>query len=58
LWGKKSENGIWSIHLDGKSQNEFDDFIDSLNSEWLYEFFEENIDDLTDGFFSDISIVT
>lgn len=55
--GEESENGIWSIHLDGKSQNEFDDFIDDMNNpKRLDKFFEKNIDDLTDGFFGDISI--
>jgi hypothetical protein len=50
-------NGIWAIHLNGKSKNEFDSFFECVNNaEWLYNFFDKNIDDLTDGFFGDITI--
>jgi hypothetical protein len=54
---EESENGIWSIRLDDKSTNEFTAFFRTINDDiWLYDFFEKNIDDLTDGFFGDISI--
>ena len=47
-----SEDGVWSIHLDGELQNEFDKFFDLMNDvEWLYDFFERNKADLTSGFF-------
>jgi len=52
-----SEDGIWSIHLDGMPQNEFDKFFDVINDiEWLHNFFEQNKADLQGGFFGSISI--
>jgi hypothetical protein len=52
-----SEEGLWSIHLDGESQNEFDKFFDLMNDiEWLHNFFEQNKADLHGGFFGSISI--
>jgi hypothetical protein len=50
--GENSEDGIWSIHLDGKPQNEFDSFFDLLNdTEYLHDFFEMHQADLMAGFF-------
>jgi hypothetical protein len=52
-----SDDGIWSIHLDGSEQSEFDKFFDSMNDiEWLYHFFEENKADLTSGFFGNLTV--
>ncbi len=52
-----SEDGLWSIHLDGESQNEFDKFFDLMNDiEWLHGFFEKNKGDLNSGFFGHITI--
>jgi hypothetical protein len=52
-----SEDGIWSIHLHKKKQNEFEQFFDLVNDvEWLYHFFEENKTDLHSGFFGEISV--
>jgi hypothetical protein len=52
-----SEEGLWSIHLNGESQNEFDKFFDQMNDpEWLYEFLEKNKVDLNSGFFGNITI--
>ncbi len=52
-----SEDGLWSIHLEGELQNEFDKFFDLMNDvEWLHDFFEKNKADLTGGFFGSITI--
>ncbi len=52
-----SEDGLWSIHLDGIPQNEFDKFFEVMNDiEWLHNFFEQNKADLLGGFFGSISI--
>ena len=52
-----SEDGLWSIHLDGQPQNEFDKFFDLMNDiEWLHGFFERNKLDLHSGFFGHITI--
>jgi hypothetical protein len=52
-----SMNGIWSIRLEGQAQNELDAFLDAMNdSKLLDNFFDKNIDDLTDGFFGDIPV--
>jgi hypothetical protein len=52
-----SEDGLWSIHLDGESQNEFDKFFDLANDiEWLHRFFDQNKADLHGGFFGSITI--
>jgi hypothetical protein len=49
---ENEESGIWSIHLDGEMQNEFDRFFDSMNDiVYLHNFFEENKIDLMAGFF-------
>jgi len=49
---EKGEDGIWSIQLTGKQQNEFDRFFDTLNDiRYLHKFFEENKSDLWSGFF-------
>lgn len=54
---KDSEDGIWSIHLDDESQNEFDKFFDLMNDiEWLHNFFGQNKADLHGGFFGSITI--
>lgn len=52
-----SEDGVWSILLEGESQNEFDKFFDQMNDiEWLHNFFERNRADLHSGFFGSISM--
>jgi hypothetical protein len=52
-----SEEGVWSIHLNGESQNEFDKFFDQMNDpEWLHKFLEKNKADLNSGFFGNITI--
>jgi len=52
-----SEDGLWSIHLDGQAQNEFDKFFDRMNDiEWLLDFFDRNKTDLNSGFFGKITI--
>lgn len=52
-----SDDGLWSIHLDGELQSEFDKFFDVMHDiEWLHDFFEENKIDLHGGFFGKISI--
>lgn len=54
---KDSAEGVWSIHLDGEAQNEFDKFFDVMNNiEWLHNFFEQNNGDLHGGFFGSITI--
>jgi hypothetical protein len=51
-----SEDGLWSIHLDGEPQNEFDKFFDETNDiERLHSFFEQNKADLDGGFFGTIT---
>jgi len=50
--GERGSDGIWSIHLPGEKQNEFDKFFDITNDiEWLHNFFEKNKHDLLTGFF-------
>ena len=52
-----SEDGLWSIQLDGESQSEFERFFDMVNDvEWLHNFFEQNKADLHGGFFGSITI--
>lgn len=52
-----SEEGLWSIQLDGETQSEFEKFFDLVNDvEWLHGFFDRNKTDLHDGFFGDITI--
>ncbi len=52
-----SEDGLWSIHVNGREQNEFDCFFDQMNDvEWLYNFFELNNSDLTSGYFGKMSV--
>ena len=52
-----SDEGVWSIQLDGYSQSEFEKFFDSVNDpEWLYNFFETNNEDLTSGYWKEMSI--
>ena len=52
-----SEEGLWSIHVGGEPQNEFEKFFDVMNDiEWLHNFFEQNRADLHGGFFGSISI--
>lgn len=49
---EEGDQGLWSIHLTGKVQNEFDYFFDLLNNvEYLYNFFENNKTDLMAGYF-------
>ena len=51
-----TENGIWSVQLGNKVQNEFDEFFNLMHDvEWLYDFFEKNKDDLNSGFFRNIT---
>jgi hypothetical protein len=53
---KHGEDGLWSIHLNGCEQNEFDYFFDSMNNvEYLHDFFEKNKTDLMAGFFGKMS---
>ena len=52
-----SEDGLWSIQLDGGSQSEFERFFDLVNDvEWLHNFFDQNKADLHGGFFGNIII--
>jgi hypothetical protein len=52
-----SEDGLWSIQLDGESQSEFERYFDLVNDiEWLHNFFEQNKADLHSGFFGSITI--
>jgi len=52
-----SEDGLWSLQLDGESESEFEKFFDLVNDvEWLYSFFDQNKADLHCGFFGTISI--
>ena len=52
-----SEEGLWSIHLNGESQNEFGKFFNQMNDpEWLHEFLGKNKIDLNSGFFGNITI--
>lgn len=52
-----SDFGLWSIQLNGKQQNEFEQFFDSSNDvEWLHYFFQENEADLNNGFFGNMTI--
>jgi hypothetical protein len=54
---ENSEDGLWSIHIDDKPQNEFDKFFDLMNDiEWLHNFLERNKADLNSGFFGSITI--
>lgn len=52
-----SEDGLWSIQLEGSAQSEFEEFFDRVNDvEWLYDFFDQNGVDLYGGFFGNVSI--
>jgi hypothetical protein len=52
-----SDEGVWSIQLDGQNQSEFDKFFSSVNDpEWLYYFFEANKEDLLTGFWKKMSV--
>jgi len=52
-----SEEGLWSIQLDGETQSEFEKFFDLINDiEWLHNFFDQNKADLHGGFFGSITI--
>lgn len=54
-----SNEGLWSIWLDGQAQSEFEIFFDCVTDrEWLFAFFEQNSIDLASGFFANISIDT
>jgi hypothetical protein len=51
-----SEDGLWSIQLEGESQSEFEKFFDLVNDiEWLHNFFDQNKADLHGGFFGSIT---
>jgi hypothetical protein len=53
----QKEEGRWSIQLTNQLANEFDRFFDLLHDiEWRYNFFEKNYEDLTSGFFRNITI--
>jgi hypothetical protein len=53
---EKGENGLWSMHLEGRAQNEFDHFFDLMNNvEYLYHFFEKNKTELMAGFFGKLT---
>jgi hypothetical protein len=52
-----SGDGLWSAHLDGEERSEFERFFDQVNdSEWLFNFFNQNKSDLHGGFFGSLSI--
>lgn len=52
----RSDDGIWSIHLNDEMHNEFEKFFDLMNDiEWLHNFFEKNKGDLMAGFFGRIT---
>jgi hypothetical protein len=52
-----SEDGLWSIHLDGELQSEFERFFDLVNdTEWLHNFFDLNKADLHSGFFGTLNL--
>ncbi|HVU95277.1 MAG TPA: hypothetical protein VHE34_08640 [Puia sp.] len=54
-----TDEGLWSIWLDGRTQSEFERFFSCVSRmQWLYEFFEQNEADLASGFFGEISIDT
>ena len=54
-----SEEGLWSIRLDGATGSEFEAFFDHVNdTEWLYDFFDQNRADLHSGFFGTVSVAT
>jgi len=54
---KNSEDGLWSIQLDGELQSEFEKFFDLVNDvEWLHNFFDHNRADLHGGFFGSITM--
>lgn len=54
---EKSKEGLWSIHLNGEPQNEFDKFFDLMDSiEWLHNFFTINEADLYSGYFGPLTI--
>lgn len=54
---EKGENGLWSIHLTGKQQNEFRAFFNKLNDpDYLHNFFEAHKYDLWAGFFGNLTI--
>lgn len=50
------EDGLWSVHLEGRMQNEFEHFFDLMNNvEYLYHFFEKNKPDLMAGYFGKLT---
>lgn len=52
-----SEDGLWSILLEGALLSEFEKFFDTVHDiEWLHCFFDRNKTDLHSGFFGSISI--
>jgi hypothetical protein len=52
-----SDDGLWSIQLEGSAQSEFEEFFDHVNdAEWLHAFFDQNRVDLHGGFFGSMSI--
>ena len=52
-----SEDGLWSIQLEGETQSEFEAFFDHVyDIEWLHDFFDQNGFDLHGGFFGSTSI--
>lgn len=54
---EKSNEGLWSIHLNGEPQNEFDKFFDLMDDlNWLDDFFASNEADLYSGYFGPVAI--
>jgi hypothetical protein len=52
-----SDDGLWSIQLEGSAQSEFEEFFDHVNdAEWLHDFFDQNKADLHGGFFGSMSL--
>nr|WP_295864741.1 hypothetical protein [uncultured Chitinophaga sp.] len=57
MTSRDGENGLWSIQLDDKLQCEFDLFFRTMSDfVWLRKFFSDNLQDLTSGYFGNISI--
>lgn len=54
---EETEEGLWSIQLEGELQSEFEKFFDLVNDiEWLHDFFDRNKADLHSGFFGSITM--
>lgn len=57
MTSRDGENGLWSIHLENESKSEFKRFFETMQDFiWLKKFFSDNLQDLTSGYFGNISI--